>query len=82
MLLLYAVQYGSVTFYLRQSWRDERLSFQSAGGLRKMRAYVWDDIWVPDIFFRNSKSSNTHHVAVNNRFLRITDSGDIWYVIK
>jgi len=75
------VQYGSVNMYLRQSWRDERLSFHSADGLRKMRAYVWDDIWVPDIFIRHEKLSNRHHATVN-RLLRIEGSGDIWYVMR
>jgi len=76
------VQYATMTVYLRQSWNDPRLSFRSTSGLRKMRAYVWDDIWVPDTFFRSERSSTTHGVTVDNKLLTITDDGDIWYVIK
>jgi len=78
----YVVQRTDMSFYLRQSWRDSRLKFQSASGMRKMRAYVWDDIWVPDTFFRNERSSHTHDNTVDNRLLMIRNDGDIWYVMK
>jgi len=78
----YAVQCAKMSFYLRQSWRDPRLTFQSASGMRKMRAYVWDDIWVPDTFFRNERSSHTHDNTVDNRRLTITNDGDVWYAMK
>jgi len=82
LLNYYVVQHATVSLYLRQRWRDPRLSFQSASGLHKMRAYVWDDIWVPDIFFRGEKSSSTHDLTVDNKLLTIREDGDIWYVMK
>ena len=68
--------------YLRQEWRDERLALRNVTELRKIRAYVWNDIWLPDTFIRNEKSSRTHQLTVDNRLLTIRDDGDIWYVMK
>ena len=75
-------QFVEMTLYLRQSWRDPRLSFESTSTLNKIRAYVWDDIWVPDTFFRNEISSTTHDLTVHNRLLTIKNDGDVWYVMK
>jgi len=68
--------------YLRQSWRDPRLSFESDTGLRKLRTYIWDDVWVPDTFFRSALSTTTHDVTVDNKLMTLTNDGDIWYVMK
>jgi len=76
------VQYATMTMYLRQAWKDPRFSFRSTGKLHRVRADVWDDIWLPDTFFRNERSSTTHGVTVDNKLLRITDDGDVWYVMK
>ena len=82
MNIISCVQSATMTIYLRQKWRDERLALRNVTELRKIRAYVWNDIWLPDTFFRNEKSSSTHHVTVDNRLLTIKDDGDIWYVMK
>jgi len=71
-----------MTLYLRQAWRDPRLSFRSTSGLDKIRAFAWDKIWLPDTFVRNERSSRTHDVTVANKFLTIKSTGDIWYVMK
>ena len=71
-----------MTFYLRQAWRDPRLAFQSAAGFRKIRAYGWDSIWLPDTFFRNDRSSATHNTTVDNKLVTITGDGDVRYVMK
>jgi len=70
--------------YLRQKWRDARLSFGSADEQRSIRAYVWDDIWVPDTFFRQdiSSSAATYDITVENKFLTISNTGEVWYVQK
>lgn len=81
---MYAQDY-SVSMYLRQSWRDERLMFKSNSKKTKeirLGEGSWNDIWVPDTFFRNEKRASFHEVTVNNRLLRLNSSGHLWYVIK
>ena len=74
-----------VSMYLRQAWRDPRLAFSV---LRDKLVQVrlgdksWDTIWIPDTFLRNEKGANFHDVTVENRMLKLTASGDIWYVTK
>jgi len=74
-----------VSMYLRQAWRDPRLAFSM---LRNKLVQVrlgdksWDTIWIPDTFLRNEKGAIFHDVTVDNRMLKLTASGDIWYVTK
>jgi len=77
------VQSATITMYLRQAWRDPRLSFRNISGLRAINlVYFLDDIWVPDIFFRYARSSFIHYVTVDNKMLTITSTGDIYHVMK
>jgi len=62
-------------------WRDARLSFPSTRELQNI-AYVLDKIWVPDTVFRNERFSFIHDITVDNKLLRITSAGDVWYVTK
>ena len=41
------------------------------------------NIWCPDIFFRNAKSSNLHEVAaMTNAFAKLSSDGYVIYVYK
>jgi Neurotransmitter-gated ion-channel ligand binding domain len=71
--------------YLRQSWKDPRLAFRSFNSrLKQIRLgdTSWNDIWIPDTFFRNEKAAQFHEVTVKNRLLRLSDNGNLWYVTK
>ena len=80
----------AISFYLRQKWRDERLSFEppyipALGNITKLNLAGekrWRDIWTPDIFFRNEKHAHFHDVTVPNRMLTLDKDGNLWYVIK
>jgi len=75
----------SVSMYLRQNWRDQRLRYTSTNIKSKeirLGEGSWDRIWVPDTFLRNEKRANFHEVTVNNRLLRLNSTGYLWYVIK
>jgi len=75
----------SVSMYLRQAWRDPRLTFESFGtGIEKIRLgeNSWNKLWIPDTFFRNEKAAEFHEVTVNNRLMTVTAHGDMWYVVK
>nr|UOV21276.1 GABA-gated chloride channel, Rdl-like, isoform X3 [Ixodes ricinus] len=71
-------------FYFRQSWRDERLSFQKSPGLESMTvgAEVAEKIWVPDTFFANEKSAYFHMATTPNTFLRIGSGGEVFRSIR
>jgi len=71
--------------YLRQAWRDPRLAFSVLRNkLVQVRLgdRIWDTIWIPDTFLRNEKGAYFHDVTVENRMLKLSASGDIWYVTK
>jgi len=75
----------SVSMYLRQNWRDQRLAYRYTNDKSKeirLGEGSWDRIWVPDTFLRNEKRANFHEVTVNNRLLRLNSTGYLWYVIK
>lgn len=80
------VQDYSVNFYFRQAWRDPRLEFEplQAGKVTqiKMGDGRWDEIWVPDTFFRNEKRASFHEITVANRLLKLNATGHVWYVTK
>ncbi len=45
----------SVSMYLRQSWRDPRLTFEPLDGkISEIRLHddSWNRVWMPDVFFR------------------------------
>ncbi|XP_023930444.1 glycine receptor subunit alpha-2 [Lingula anatina] len=77
----------SVNIYLRQNWTDPRLAFEpnedlGIGQMLKMDEHFWEKIWVPDVFFRNEKKANFHHVTIPNRLMRLYSNGQVWYVLK
>ncbi|KAK2162589.1 hypothetical protein LSH36_95g00041, partial [Paralvinella palmiformis] len=80
----------AVSFYLREAWRDARLSFEpfQYGNTEKKVTKIklgvgrWDEIWTPDIFFRNEKNAYFHRVTVSNRMLTLDHLGNLWYVTK
>lgn len=75
----------SVSMYLRQEWRDPRLSFEPLPNKIvqfRLGEGSWTKIWIPDTFFRNEKRANFHEVTVENRLLRLNATGHLWYVTK
>lgn len=69
-------------FYLRQSWRDPRLAFQTDDnitGIRVDERYI-NSIWRPDVFIRNEKGRHETPLANDNSFLNINSTGDVWFV--
>lgn len=69
-----------MTFYLRQSWRDDRLSYKPLNN--KSVTLNYNDlgrIWVPDLFFRNEKAGMLHDITVPNRLIRLGPDGSILY---
>ena len=66
-------------FYFRQYWKDPRLSFDRLPGIERIMVSTeyLKNIWVPDTFFANEKSSYMHMATTSNEFLRISHAGEI-----
>ncbi|KAK2163161.1 hypothetical protein LSH36_84g02004 [Paralvinella palmiformis] len=71
----------SINCYFRQSWEDKRLSFTPVGNITELRPSVtmFDNLWKPDTFFLNGRTSYLHTVTSSNKLFRITPSGNILY---
>jgi len=81
------VQDYSLSMYLRQKWLDSRLSFDPAANynstiLKLNEKSGWKRIWIPEVVFRNEKGATFHDVSTANRFMRVHDTGHVWYVSK
>ncbi|XP_038655278.1 gamma-aminobutyric acid receptor subunit rho-2-like isoform X3 [Scyliorhinus canicula] len=73
----------TMTLYLRNYWKDERLSFPSTTN----RSMTFDGrlvkkIWAPDVFFVHSKRSFIHDTTTDNIMLRIFPDGNVLYSIR
>ncbi|CAJ0942693.1 unnamed protein product, partial [Mesorhabditis belari] len=75
----------TVTLYLHQYWRDERLSWINDPTRIDDMTLSGDfssRIWVPDTFLANDKHSFLHDVTERNKMLRITRDGRIAYGMR
>jgi len=78
---LFTFQEFSVTLYLRQIWKDDRLAFYSRGNNRSvtLNHRQFDRMWTPDVFVRNLKAGVFHTITVPNRLIRLSPDGTILY---
>lgn len=74
----------SFDMYFRQFWTDPRMAFNRRPGFNKVvvGADYIDNLWVPDTFFVNEKSSHIHQHTTKNQFLRIMHTGEILRSIR
>lgn len=82
----------TLTVYFLQKWRDPRLvldpnsEFGPPGWLDNcslaLSSVVEADIWVPDVFFVNEKSSFRHTVTMMNTMVRLYPDGNVFYSIR
>lgn len=80
-VFLFTHQEFSLTMYLRQTWRDERLAYADEGFNRSISLghRQFDRIWTPDVFIRNLKAGVFHEITVPNRLIRLEPDGTILY---
>ncbi|CAH2319989.1 gamma-aminobutyric acid receptor subunit delta isoform X1 [Pelobates cultripes] len=69
----------TMTVFLRQSWRDERLSYNYTQKTLGFDCRFVEKIWIPDTFIVNSKSAWFHDVTVENKLIRLQPDGVILY---
>ncbi|XP_042876677.1 gamma-aminobutyric acid receptor subunit beta-like [Penaeus japonicus] len=72
----------TITMYLNQYWKDERLAFSSRDELLTLPGDFAEKIWVPDTFFANDKSSYLHDVTEKNKMVRLHGDGTITYGMR
>lgn len=56
VLKSYLFQDYTITLYLNQYWKDERLAFGLSDEVLTLSGDFADKIWVPDTFFANDKN--------------------------
>ncbi|KAI8440071.1 hypothetical protein MSG28_001494 [Choristoneura fumiferana] len=72
----------TITLYLNQYWKDERLGFGLQDEVLTLSGDFADKIWVPDTFFANDKNSFLHDVTERNKLVRLGGDGSITYGMR
>ena len=54
--VLHLLQDYTITMYLNQYWKDERLAFSTVDDILTLSGDFAEKIWVPDTFFANDKN--------------------------
>ncbi|XP_076468056.1 glycine receptor subunit alpha-4-like [Babylonia areolata] len=74
----------SVELFLTQEWNDERLHFANQSELKwlEVDSKMMDDVWVPDVYFRNEKSGSFHEVTVPNKYMHLYPGGRVEYSVR
>ncbi|XP_041973521.1 gamma-aminobutyric acid receptor subunit beta-like [Aricia agestis] len=72
----------TITLYLNQYWKDERLAFGFRDEVLTLSGDFADKIWVPDTFFANDKNSFLHDVTERNKLVRLGGDGRITYGMR
>nr|BAH03471.1 gamma-aminobutyric acid receptor beta subunit [Ambigolimax valentianus] len=80
----------TITMYLKQYWRDERLQFlhessdndQDAIKTMTLTGAFAEKIWVPDTFLANDKNSFLHDVTEKNKMVRLYGNGSLVYGMR
>ncbi|XP_034246730.1 LOW QUALITY PROTEIN: gamma-aminobutyric acid receptor subunit beta-like [Thrips palmi] len=72
----------TITMYLNQYWKDERLAFSSGEEVLTLSGDFAEKIWVPDTFFANDKNSFLHDVTERNKLVRLNGDGSITYGMR
>jgi gamma-aminobutyric acid receptor subunit beta len=55
-LVRHLLQDYTITMYLNQYWKDERLAFSTDDEILTLSGDFAEKIWVPDTFFANDKN--------------------------
>lgn len=79
LLFLLLWQEYTMTVFLRQSWHDDRLSYNHTNKTLGLDSRFVDKLWLPDTFIVNAKSAWFHDVTVENKLIRLQPNGVILY---
>ena len=68
-----------MSIFLRERWLDERLIFNDTLNLTRLELdfSLHGQVWVPDMYILNEKSSDFHEVTVPNRLIHVYPDGSV-----
>ncbi|XP_046363555.2 glycine receptor subunit alpha-2-like [Haliotis rufescens] len=69
----------SASFLLRQEWRDPRLKYDDLNRSIVISEKRLDSLWVPDLYFPNSKRASRHEITTPNVLILLSPDGTILY---
>ncbi|XP_050412045.1 glycine receptor subunit alpha-2 isoform X2 [Patella vulgata] len=69
----------SASVYLRQQWMDKRLAHNVFNRSIVISYKHLDELWVPDLFFPQSKTERRHVLTTPNILIRLETDGSILY---
>ncbi|CAH8625742.1 unnamed protein product [Schistosoma rodhaini] len=77
----------TINCYLRQQWYDPRLSWDTntllSNNIKELLLNQQkNQLWLPDLFFRNGKSGFLHDMSQPNYLLRVKSNGQVLYSQK
>lgn len=77
----------STDVYLRQVWVDSRLRWEHIEEFKHYNINIVspslkDQIWLPDLFFRNGKKGYIHNMTTPNYLMRVKPNGEVLYSQK
>lgn len=67
--------------YFRQTWHDPRLKYDFDEKL-VIQGDMLNDIWIPDTFFTNEKTSLLHKVTKDNYMLTLWPNGTVYTSVR
>ncbi|XP_060573934.1 glycine receptor subunit alpha-2-like [Ruditapes philippinarum] len=69
----------SMSIFLRERWIDDRLKYDDTLNITRINldSSMFNDVWMPDMYILNEKSSDYHEVMVTNKLIHIYPDGTI-----
>lgn len=91
VLAIFSIDVRTMDYYmdllLRQSWHDRRLSWEEIPEFQNFKESLVspklkEQLWLPDLFFRNGKDGYLHKMTLPNYLLRVHPNGKVLYSQK
>ncbi|CAH8559775.1 unnamed protein product [Schistosoma turkestanicum] len=91
ILAIFSIDVRTMDYYvdllLRQVWRDQRLSWYQIPKFANfteplVSPKLKEQLWLPDLFFRNGKDGYLHKLTLPNYLLRVHPNGQVLYSQK
>ncbi|KAL4230703.1 Glycine receptor subunit alpha-3 [Mactra antiquata] len=71
----------SMSVFLRERWVDKRLAYNDTLNLSRLilDSSMFNQVWMPDMYILNEKTSHYHEVMIANKFIHIYPDGTVQY---
>ncbi|XP_072040427.1 gamma-aminobutyric acid receptor subunit alpha-2-like isoform X2 [Amphiura filiformis] len=68
-----------IDVFFRQRWQDKRLQYEGNMDQLRLSTIMLKDVWYPDTYFLNGKSSKRHVITTPNAMFRVERDGSVLY---